>query len=104
MTLGRTMVGCLALLGGIALAASASNPAAAQFACPPGYYFVPGYGCELPNSSYALPEYDYDAPPVVPFSFYDGGWNNWRGDGVGYRGRGDFGHAVGGHSGGVVRR
>jgi hypothetical protein len=92
MKRGRTMTKCLALLGGITLAMWASNPASAQPACPLNFDYVPGYGCELPNPFYGLPEDGYDAPPVVPFYYYGGGWNHrWDHDG-GHHGRGDFGH------------
>jgi hypothetical protein len=101
MNRGRTMAKRLALVGGITLALSAGNPALAQFACPPGYYYVPGYGCEVPNSAYALPGYGYDAPLVAPFYFYGDTWNH-RWDG--FHGRGDFGHDDRGHDFGHARR
>ena len=97
MDTGRMTTTWVALLGGISLAISASSPASAQFACAPGYYYVPGYGCELPNSTYVLPEYEYVAPPVVPFSFYDGRWNRRRDRDDGFRGRDGFGHGDPGH-------
>lgn len=98
MNRGRTMMKYLVFAGGITLAISASNPASAQLACPFGYYYVPGYGCELPNTTYALPEYGYVAPPVVPFYFYGGTWDHrWDRD-RGFHGRGDFGHGDFGHA------
>ena len=109
MNRGRTVAKCLALLSGITLAMSAGNPAAAQPACALGFDYVPGYGCELPNPFYGLPEYGYpeygyDAPPVVPFYYYGGGWSHrWDHDG-GQRERGAFGHNDPGREFGRGRR
>jgi hypothetical protein len=89
MNRAKTITKCLVLAGGITLAIAASNPASAQFACAPGYYYVPGYGCEVPNSAYAPPEYGYIAPPVAPFYFYGGAWNHRRDHDGGHY---DFGH------------
>ena len=101
---GTTMAKYLALLRGITVAMSAGNPASAQPACPLGFDYVPGYGCELPNPFYGLPDYGYDAPPVVPFYYYGGGWNR-RGDrDGGDHGRGYFGHSDPGRESGRARR
>jgi len=104
MNRAKTITMCLALVGGITLAISASNPASAQFACPPGYYYVPGYGCELPNSAYALPEYGYGVPLVAPFYSYGGTWDHRRDRDGGYHRGGDFGHGDPGHDFGHARR
>jgi hypothetical protein len=104
MNRARTVTMYLALVGGITLAMSASNPASAQFACPPGYYYVPGYGCELPNSAYALPGYGYGVPLVAPFYYYGGTWDHRWDHGGGFHGRGDFDHGDYGHDFGHVRR
>ena len=106
MNRAKTMTMYLALVAGITLAVSASNPASAQFACPPGYYYVPGYGCQVPNSTYAPPDYGYDAPLVAPFYFYGDtyAWNHrWDRDDR-FHGRGDFGHGDPGHDFGHARR
>ena len=55
MNRGGTLAKYLALLGGITVAMSASNPASAQPPCPLGFDYAPGYGCELPNPFYGLP-------------------------------------------------
>jgi hypothetical protein len=104
MNRGRTTAKYLALLGGIAVAMSASNLASAQPPCPLGFDYVPGYGCELPNPFYGPPDDGYDAPPVVPFYYYGGGWNRRGGRDGGHHERSDFGHGDPGREFGRARR
>ncbi len=55
------------LLGLDFVCASGATPAAAQtYVCPPGYYFLAGYGC-YPLSGYS---YYYAAPPPPPAYYY----------------------------------
>jgi hypothetical protein len=70
MTYGKSLVKSLALLGGMGLALTGmALPAEAQtYACPPGYYFLAGYGC------YPFGGYTYYTPPPVyyapPYPYY----------------------------------
>jgi hypothetical protein len=70
MVYGKSLVKSIALLGGMGLALmSTALPAAAQtYVCPPGYYFLAGYGC------YPFGGYTYYAPPPVyyaaPYPYY----------------------------------
>jgi len=90
MNRGRTMMRALVLAGGIGLLSSMTGPASAQFECPPGYYYVPGYDCQLPNTPYAVPEYypDYYYYPPSIQEFH-----RWGGDHRDDR-RGAFGHGA----------
>jgi hypothetical protein len=78
------------LIGGLGLAAFAAEPAAAQFACPVGYYYAPVYGCVLPHEGYFAPDPGY-VPPVYGWFGYphvrgwDHGWHD-HGDHRGGRG------------------
>jgi hypothetical protein len=77
MKRGRTILSAFALATVLFIGWSAADPASAQFACPPGYYYVPGYGCQVPNAPYVLPEYDGFPPVVEPF--YYGGRRDFYG-------------------------
>jgi hypothetical protein len=98
---GRTMMRVLVLASGIGLLWSMTGPASAQFECPPGYYYVPGYDCQLPNTPYAVPEYypDYDYHPRSIQEFHR--WGDDRRDDRrgaferGGSGRGDSEHGAG---------
>jgi len=80
----------LLLAGAICLGAAAAKPAAAQYLCPDGYYYVEGYGC--------APLSYYSSPFLVPgFGFGFG-----RGWGHGYYGHG-WGHGGGFYHGGGGR-
>jgi len=77
------------LLYGIGLLAAVSaipEHASAQpysYQCPPGYYYLAGYGCAPLSYLYAPPYYAY---PDYGFGFFYGG--NWGGYGRGYGGGG----------------
>jgi hypothetical protein len=90
MNRGRTMMRGLVLATGIGLAWSMTGPASAQFECPPGYYYVPGYDCQLPNTPYAVPDYypDYYYYPPSIQEFHH--WGDNRRDDR----RGAFGHGA----------
>ena len=99
----RPILACAAAVSlgmGIALVGiAAPMPAQAQYpyACPPGYYFDPNYGCVPAAYLYGPPYYPY---PYFGYDFfYGGGW-----DGV-YRGGGHPGGvphgSLGGHTGGA---
>ena len=101
MNRGRTVMRALVLASGIGLAWSMADPASAQFECPPGYYYVPGYACQLPNTPYAVPDYDYYLPPIEQFHRWgDDHRGDWHGA-VGHRDsrRGNVGHGNSGHGG-----
>ena len=73
MSRGRARMRVLVLVSGIGLAWSMMHPASAQFECPPGYYYVAGWACQLPNTPYAFPDYDpdyygnyYHSAPIHP--------------------------------------
>jgi hypothetical protein len=60
-----------AVFGGILLGVGATtNPAAAQttVACPPGYYYLPGSGCQIFGG--APPAYAYAYPYAYPPAYY----------------------------------
>lgn len=65
----------LVTVAGIGLGLIGTQPARAQYyptypACPPGYYFWPGYGCVVyPAYGYYYPPPVYYAPPPV-FGFF----------------------------------
>src|SRR5579864_4062324 len=94
----RKSVFCGAL---IAATAATTYPAAAQYyACPPGSYFAPGYGCVPYAPTYAYSPYDYD---YAPYGYAWGGgwgwggwhhgWGGWHHGGWGGGwGHGGFGH------------
>jgi hypothetical protein len=87
------------LLGGLLFGLGvAVNPASAQttVACPPGYYYLPGTGCQLfgdPATAYA---YSYPDPYVYPPTFYapfggfHGGDHDFHGH-EGFHGGGEHG-------------
>ena len=99
---------------GLVIAASAiSERASAQpyyYQCPPGYYYLAGYGCAPLSYYYGPPYYAY---PNFSFGFFyggrwGGGWGGWPGYRYGYGGHGrPGGHPggrPGGHPGGPRRR
>jgi hypothetical protein len=89
-------VGMGVVLGGV----TAATPAHAQYAyaCAPGYYFAPGYGCVPGGYVYGPPYYPY--PDYGLGFFYGSGWGGgWHG---GWRGGGGF-HGGGFHGGGHGR-
>jgi hypothetical protein len=55
------------LAGGIGLGLLAAGPASAQYACPYGYYYYPGWGCV---AAYAYPPYGYYNYPYYYPGFY----------------------------------
>ena len=86
------------VLGIGAMMTGAAAPARAQttFVCPPGYYFLGGYGCypwggytvyAPPPGYYYAPPPRYYYPPTVGFSFRFGGHDREHD-----RGHGDRGH------------
>jgi hypothetical protein len=82
-------------LGGAAglalMAGMGASPAAAQVACPYGYYWAFGYGC-VPSGYYDMygPGYNYPAPVYDTFglAFGFGGRGGYRGGGGGRGGGG----------------
>lgn len=85
----------LVAVAGIGLGLIGTQPATAQYyptypACPPGYYFWPGYGCVVyPAYGYYYPLPAYYAPPVYSapgFAFFGFGF----GHGFGFHDRDDF--------------
>lgn len=116
MRRGRTLASAIVVVLGIGVAFSGFAllaPARAQYgyACPPGYYFYPNYGCVPSGYLYAPPYYAY---PDFGFDFFYGpGWGRrWGGSyghgggashgGVGHGGgapHGGVGHGGGGHPG-----
>ena len=99
MIRGRTMMRGVMLASGIGLVWSMTGPASAQFECPPGYYYVPGYDCQLPNTPYAVPDYYYYSQPIQQFHRWgDDHRNDWHVEfGHGAFGHGDFGRGDSGH-------
>ena len=86
------------MLGISAIMTGAAAPAQAQttFVCPPGYYFLGGYGC-YPWGGYGYPAYGppgyyyappprYFYPPTLGFSFRFGGSDHGHGHGGGHGG------------------
>ena len=70
MKLGKSLMAS-ALLGFAALLGTGgfATPAAAQtYVCPPGYYFLGGYGC-YPFGGYAR-YYVAPPPPIYPYPVY----------------------------------
>jgi len=91
--------------GVAACSLGAAPPAAAQVACPYGYYYAYGYGCVPAAPGYgdvygAPGYYGYVAPPYDSFglTFGFGGRRGFRGGGP--RGGGGFHGGGGGHGGG----
>ena len=87
----KTLLRAALLFGGLGIAAAAAEPAAAQVACPVGYYYAPGAGCVLAYGGYVGPDYPY-APPVYGWFGYPHvrGWDHgWHGGGH------DGGHMTG---------
>ena len=88
------------LLCGIGLVVAVSaipEHASAQpyyYYCPPGYYYLAGYGCAPLSYLYGPPYYAY---PNYGFGFFYGG--NWGGYGYGYRGYYGGRRFYGGHGG-----
>jgi hypothetical protein len=74
---------------GLVIAVSAvSERASAQpyyYQCPPGYYYMAGYGCAPLSYYYGPPYYAY---PNFSFGFFYGGrhWGGWPRSGYGGRG------------------
>jgi len=120
MTLRKVTLRAARLLFGIGLVVAVSalaEHASAQpyyYSCPPGYYYLAGYGCAPLSYAYGPPYYTY---PNSGFDFFYGG--NWGGYGYGYPGyyggRGYYGggrgysggrggHAYSGGHGGQGRR
>src|ERR1700740_1474646 len=100
----HSLTGKLVFSGALVAAAVMAQPAAAQyyFACPPGFYFAPGYGCLPYAPGYAYSPYYYD---YAPFGYaWGGGWGGWGGWHGGGWGHGGFGHGFAhggfGHGGG----
>jgi hypothetical protein len=108
MMLRKVTLRAARLLFGIGLVVGVSalaEHASAQpyyYSCPPGYYYLAGYGCAPLSYAYGPPYYSY---PNFGFNFFYGG--NWGGYGYG-GGRGYYGghggHAYSGGHGGRGRR
>jgi len=112
MTRDRTLASAILIRLGIGLAFAGfvvAAPARAQYAypygyaCPPGYYYDPDYGCVPPGYYYGAPYYAY---PGFGFEFFYGpGWGQRWGRyyaprGVAPHGGGGAPHGGGGHAGG----
>ena len=87
---------------GLVIASSAiSERASAQpyyYQCPPGYYYLAGYGCAPLSYYYGPPYYAY---PNFSFGFFYGGrWGGAPYYRYGYGGHGRPGGHPGGRSGG----
>src|SRR5260370_18507197 len=106
MKRGRTMSGGLVLATGIGLAWSMTGSVSAEFECPPGYYYVPGYDCQLPNTPYAVPDYYYYPPSIQEFHRWgDDHRDYWHGAfGHGEFERGGSRYSDSGHGGGPGHR
>jgi hypothetical protein len=104
MSRGRAGMRVLVLVSGIGLAWSMMHPASAQFECPPGQYYVPGWACQLPNTPYTVPDddpdyygYYYYPAPIQQFHRRHGDYRDDRRGTFGHDGfgRGDSGRGTG---------
>lgn len=89
-----TTIALLALAGLFAAGGLAAPAAAQTYVCPPGYYFLGGYGC-YPFNGYPSTYYVPPPPPIYSYPAYP--YFAPLGFGFRFGGR-DHGH--GGHFGG----